>query len=107
MTEKFRCETRYGDQCVFVTRGDTATLCTGAARPGYALPSDGFCGLTPKQALLLAAELTAWADHQQQLTRAKAERRKARKVVKADPGKAGLAMAALMHPNARLVQPTR
>lgn len=107
MIEKFRCETRNGDQCVLLTRGDTATIWTGAARPGYAVPYDGPCGLTPKQALLLAAELTAWADHQQQLLRAKADRRKAQKAVKADPGKAGLAMAALMHPNARLVQPTR
>jgi len=95
----------HGSRLTLHTAGDRARL---HVRSAFAsAPESGHQHLTPKQAHELGSALLAWSDHQQQLSRAKAGRRNARKAVKADPGKAGLAMAALMHPNARVVQPTR
>jgi hypothetical protein len=81
MTVKFRHQTQYGAVCLLTTSGDNATIWTGYANSNpddYRPAESAACGLTPVQAKRLAAALSEWADHQQQLLNRKAQRRRDR-----------------------------
>lgn len=83
MTDKFdtfRFETRYGSHCTFRPVGDRSMITVGYVQDDPSLsPDQHSSGLTPKQALKLAAALTDWADRQMLLRQAAADRRARKK----------------------------